>query len=151
MSAFDEKGDPAITLGLYYSDVRMILMHLSTIDALGASISRSHNEHLFGLFKCDLVIRMPHAVDACTEEKDEMRESELERGRGPDEILILNIEVDADNHRRENTKRFCRLRDEYLQSKRVVIVRLEVSVLDAMSDWCREKWITDVAATALLP
>ena len=57
VSDFDEEGDPADTRGLFYSDERMICMHLSITEASGESyISRTHKEHLFGLFKCDVVV-----------------------------------------------------------------------------------------------
>ena len=53
------------------------------------------------------------------------------------------------HHRREK-KRFCRLRDEYLQSRGVVIARIEVSELDAMSKQEVEEWVLDTITKALL-
>ena len=64
--------------------------------------------------------------------------------------MLLNIEVDGVHHRREKKMRFYRLRDKYLQSRGVVIARIEVSALDAMNEQDLEKWIMDVAAKALL-
>ena len=63
---------------------------------------------------------------------------------------IINIEVDGVHHRQEKKKRFCRLRDEYLQSRGVVIERIEVSALSAMSDHEVEEWVLDATAKTLL-
>ena len=100
----------------------------------------SHNEHLFGLFECDIMIRIPRALNARTGNG----------GLEGEDSLIINIEVDGVHHRREKNKRFCRLRDEYLQSRGVVIARIEVSALNAMNEQDLEKWIADIAAKALL-
>ena len=146
VSDFDEEGDPTDARGHdSNADFHISRMHSATKKALGESyISRSHNEHLFGLFKCGVVVRMPRAVNARTGEKDQMRGSETERGGGPDESLIINIEFDGVHHLRENKKRFCRLRDEYLQSRGVVVGRTMKST--DYQDLI--KWMTEVAAKA---
>ena len=70
-----------------------------------------------------------------------------ERG---EQSLLINIEVDGVHHWQEKKKRFCRLRDEYLQSRGVVIARIEVSALSAMSEHEVEKWVLDMTAKALM-
>ena len=133
-------------------------MHTATIKVLGGSNLRvSHNEHLFGLFECDIVVRVPRAVEAHSEEgsrgigqgRDLDREQEREEVR-EEQSLIINIEVDGVHHRREKKKRFCRLRDEYLHSRGVVIARIEVSALNAMSEHEVEEWVLDMTAKALM-
>ena len=135
-------------------------MHTAAMKALGGSnFHVSHNEHLFGLFECDIVVRLPRAVEAHSEEgsrdigqgRDLERERVQEHGEVPEEqSLIINIEVDGVHHQREKKKRFCRLRDEYLQSRGVGIARIEVSVLSAMSEHEVEGWVLDATAKALL-
>ena len=58
--------------------------------------------------------------------------------------------MDGVHHRREKKKRFCRLLDEYLQSRGVVIARIEVSTLSAMKEHEVQDWLLDVTAKALL-
>ena len=143
VSVFNEHGDPATSISFQSRCERRV--HAATMKALRESNTRiSHNEHLFGLFGCDIVVRIPRAVDACGVEEDRIRG--VEGGAR----LLLNIEVDGVHHRREKNKRFCRLRDEYMQSRGVVIARIEVSALDAMTEQDLEKWVMDIAAKALL-
>ena len=131
-------------------------MHTAAEKALGGSNFRvSHNKHLFGLFECDIVVRVPRAVDAHSEEcsrgigqgRNLVREGEEVQ---EEKTLIINIEVDGVHHRREKKKRFCRLRDEYLQSRGAVIVRIEVSALSAMSEHEVEEWLLNMTAKALI-
>ena len=141
--AFNEHGDPSASMNFQSRSERR--MHAAVMMALEKSNMRlSHNVHLFGLIECDLVVRIHCAVDACRVEEDRTR------GVEGDDSLLLNIEVDGVHHRREKKKRFCRLRDEYLQSRGVIIARIEVSALDAMNEQDLEKWIMDTAAKALL-
>ena len=151
-SVFNEGGDPASSMSFQSRGERR--MHAATMKSFGESNTRvSHNEHLFGLFECDLVVRIPRAVNARTGKEDQKRGEGGEGGGGGrerEESLLLNIEVDGVHHRRENKKRFCTLRDEYLQSRGVVIARVEVSRLNAMNDQDLKKWVTDIAAKALL-
>jgi hypothetical protein len=125
-------------------------MHSATVKALaGSKLRVSHNEHLFGLFECDIVVRVPRVVDACIEEGG--------RGDGRDPVgerekqnLVINIEVDGVHHRREKKKRFCKMRDEYFVSRGVVIERMEISTLRAMSEQEVGEWVLDVTAKAML-
>ena len=132
-------------------------MHTAAMRAFGGSkLLVSHNEHLFGLFECDIVVRVPRAaVDTHSEEDSRgiSQGHDLERNRVQvrgEQSLIINIEVDGVHHRQEKKKRFCRLRDEYLQSRGVVIARIEVSALNAMSEHEVEEWVLDATAKALL-
>ena len=137
-------GDPATSASFQSRGERR--MYTATMKALGESNMRiSHNEHLFDLFECDIVVRIPRAVNART-----VREDLEGHANGREESLIINIEVDGVHHRRERTKRFCRLRDGYLQSRGVVNERMEVSALDAMSEQELKKWVMDITAKALL-
>ena len=141
--ASSKGGDPAISASFQSRSEQR--MHIAMMKALGESNMRvSHNEHLFGLFECDIVVRIPRAVDART-----VREDREGHADGREDCLIVNIEVDGVHHRREKKKRFCRLRDGYLQSRGVVIERMEVSALDAMSEQELKKWVMDVTAKAL--
>ena len=143
VSVSNEHGDPFTSISFQSRGERR--MHGATMKAFGESKMRiSHNEYLFGLFECDIVVRIPRAVGACRVEEDAIRG--VEGGAR----LLLNIEVDGVHHRRKKKERFCRLRDEYLQSRGVVIARIEVSALDAMNEQCLAKWVTDTAAKALL-
>jgi hypothetical protein len=89
----------------------------------------SANEHLFDLFESDVVVRIPRDGGDC---------------------LIVNIEVDGVHHLREKKKRFCMLRDEYLKSKGVVVMRVTVSRLREMKDEEVEDWVLDKVASAML-
>jgi hypothetical protein len=136
-------GDPALSASFQLRSERH--MYKATMKALGESnMHVSHNEHLFGLFECDIVVQIPRAVNARTVRED--REGVAD---GREESLIVNIEVDGVHHRREKEKRFCRLRDGYLQSRGAVIERMEVSALDAMSEQELKKWMIDITAKAL--
>ena len=120
-------------------------MHTAAMKALdGSKLRVSHNEHLFGLFECDIVVRVPRAVDTNSEGGSrgigQGRDLDREQVR-EEQSLIINIEVDGVHHRREKKKRFCRLRDDYLLSRGVVIARIEISALDAMSEYEVEKWV----------
>ena len=143
VSGSNEHGDPATSISFQSRCERR--MHAATMKALRESNTRiSHNEHLFGLFECDIAVRVPRALNACRVEEDRIR------GVEGGERLLLNIEVDGVQHQREKKNRFCRLRDEYPQSRGVVIARIEVSVLNAINEEDLEKWIMDIAAKALL-
>ena len=95
-------------------------------------------------FECDIAVRVPRALNACRVEEDRIR------GVEGGERLLLNIEVDGVQHQREKKNRFCRLRDEYPQSRGVVIARIEVSALNAMSEHEVEEWVLDMTAKALM-
>ena len=136
-------GEPAVSASFQSRGERR--MYKTMTKALDESNMRvSHNEHIFGLFECDIGVRIPRAVDARLVRED--REGHEE---GREESLIVNIEVDGVHHRREKTKRFCGLRDGYLQSRGVVTERMEISALDAMSEQELKKWVIDITAKAL--
>jgi hypothetical protein len=63
--------------------------------------------------------------------------------------LVINIEVDCVHHRREKKKRFSKMRDEYLVSRGVVIERMEITTLRAMSEQEVEEWVLDITAKAI--
>ena len=94
-------------------------MHTAAIKVSGGSNLRvSHNEHLFGLFECDVEVRVPRSVDTHNGEGSrgipqghDLDNRLQERG---EQSLIINIEVDGVHLRWEEKNRFCRLRDEYL-------------------------------------
>jgi hypothetical protein len=144
----DEDGDSLVNVSFQSRGENR--MHSATVKVFaGSKLRVSHNEHLFGLFECDIVVRVPRAVDACIEGGG--------RGEGRDPIveqeeqsLIVNIEVDGVHHRRGKKKRFCKMRDEYLVSRGVVIERMEISKLSAMSEQEVEEWVLDITAKALL-
>ena len=125
-------------------------MHSATVKALaGSKLRVSYNEHLFGLFECDIVVRVPRAIDAYIEEGGRGEGRDLV-GERQEQSLIINIEVDGVHHRREKKRRFCKMRDEYLVSRGVVIERMEISTLRAMSEQEVEEWVLDITAKALL-
>jgi hypothetical protein len=89
-----------------------------------SSISVSSNEYLFNLFESDIILRIP-----------------MVNGPSPSHSVIINIEVDGSHHLRERKKRFCMLRDKYLESQGVIIERIDVPFLqkmkknDSLRDW----------------
>ena len=122
---------------------RMHTALMKALEKINASVS--HNELLFGLFESDIVIRIPRAVDKHTVSEDRDRE-----GCRGEEVMAINIELDGLHHRGEKKKIFCRLRDRYLLSRGVVIERMEVSTLDAMSEQDVDQWAQDVTAKSLI-
>jgi hypothetical protein len=144
----DEDGDSIMKVSFQSRSEQH--MHSATVKALaGLKLRVSHNEHLFGLFECDIVVRVPRTVDMCIEEggRGDGRDPVGER---EDQSLVINIEVDGVHHRREKKKRFCKKRDEYLVSRGVVIERMEISSLRAMSEQEVEKWVLNITAKAML-
>jgi very-short-patch-repair endonuclease len=65
----------------------------------------------------------------------------MANGPSPTHSVIVNIEVDGQHHLQERKKRFCMLRDKYLESQGVYIVRIDVPFLlkmkddDSLRDW----------------
>jgi hypothetical protein len=106
---------------------RMYNVSAKALEKSGLLVSS--NEHLFDLFESDVVVRIPRDGGDC---------------------LIVNIEVDGVHHLREKKKRFCMLRDEYLKSKGVVVMRVTVSRLREMKDEEVEDWVLDKVASAML-
>ena len=119
-------------------------MQQAAIEALqNSNMQVSQNEHIYGLFECDTIIRVPrllHTVADVGEQGQKRRELDL----------IVNIEVDGLHHRMEKKRRFCALRDRYLQSRGVVIERIEARALEGMNDIALQQWVLDVTAKALI-
>ena len=146
--ALDEDGDSITNVSFQSSSEQH--MHSATVKALaGSNLRVSHNEHLFGLFECDIVVRVPRAVDACIAEGG-LGEGRDSVGEREEQSLVINIEVDGVHHRREKKKRFCKMRDEYLVSRGVVIERMEISTLRAMSEQEVEEWVLGITAKVLV-
>jgi hypothetical protein len=144
----DEDGDSLMNISFQSPSEQHV--HSATVKALaGSKLRVSHNEFLFGLFECDIVVRVPRAVDACIEEggRGDGRDPGGER---EEQSLIVNIEVDGVHHRREKKKRFCKMRDKYLVSRGVVIERMESSKLRAMSEQEVEEWVLGITVKVLL-
>jgi hypothetical protein len=144
----DEDGDSLMNASFQSRSEKH--MHTATVKALaGLKLRVSHNEHLFGLFECDVMVRVPRAVDACIEEggRGDGRDPGGER---EEQSLIINIEVDGVHHRREKKKRFCKMRDKYLVSGGVVIERMEISTMRAMSEQEVEESVLSITAKVLL-
>lgn len=86
-----------------------------------SKILMSFNGFLFGLFETDLVLKIPTA----------------NRPEG----LYLNIELSGIYHERRKRKRFMELRDKYLQSKGVIIERVDILLLRQMEEGELMKWL----------
>jgi hypothetical protein len=100
-----------------------------------SNISISSNEYLFNLFESDIVLRIPIVNDSSSSKSRERD-------------LIINIEVDGIHHKQERKKRFCMLRDKYLEAQDVVIERIDASVLSRMEDKKIKDWIQERVAEA---
>jgi hypothetical protein len=83
----------------------------------------------------DIVLRVPIVNDSSP---SQLREGDL----------TVNIELDGIHHKQEKKKRFCRLRDKYLEAQGVVIKRIDVSVLRRMKDKEVKDWIQETVAEA---
>jgi hypothetical protein len=144
----DEDGDSLMNVSFQSRSEQH--MHSATVKALaGSKLRVSHNEYLFGLFECDIVVRVSRAVDACIEEGG-LGGGRDAGGEREEQSLVINIEVDGVRHRREKKKRFCNMRDEYLVSRGVVIERMEISTLRGMSEQELEEWVLGITAKVLL-
>jgi hypothetical protein len=109
-NSFCQPGNPRSS-----SEKRVFNMARKTFE--NSSISVSSNEYLFNLFEDDIILRIPMA-----------------NGTSPTHSVIVNIEVDGRHHLQERKKRFCMLRDKYLKSQGVYIVRIDVSFLLKMKE-----------------
>ena len=85
-----------------------------------SKVLMSFNGYLFGLFETDLVLKIPSP-------------------RNPDGFF-LNIELSGVYHERRKRKRFVELRDKHLQSKGVVIERVDILTLRQMDEGDLMKW-----------
>lgn len=81
----------------------------------------SFNGHLFGLFETDLVLKIPTS----------------------DKVghFYLNIEMLGVYHKQQKRERFCALRDRYLESRGVIIQRVDVLSLRQMEEGDLMMWI----------
>lgn len=81
----------------------------------------SFNGYLFGLFETDLVLKIPTGDSV---------------GH-----FFLNIEVTGVYHKQQKRERFCSIRDRYLMSKGVIIVRADSLTLRQMDDGDLMIWL----------
>lgn len=81
----------------------------------------SFNGYLFGLFETDLVLKIPTG----------------------DNIghFFLNIEMTGVYHKQQKRERFCAIRDRYLRSIGVIIVRVDSLILRQMDDGDLMMWL----------
>jgi hypothetical protein len=96
----------------------------------GSSVQVTRNEELFSLLECDTVIRIPVLGSAAPHTHPDT----------DTEHLVVNIEVDGVYHAWEKKRRYCRLRDQYLASKGVIVQRVDSTVLWKMTDEELESW-----------
>jgi hypothetical protein len=76
------------------------------VDALkDTDIIAFSRTYLCDFFECDIVLTIP-----ATEEK---------------EAIVINIEIDGNNHAEQKKLRFTNLRDVYLRSRGVIVIRLD--------------------------
>jgi hypothetical protein len=95
-----------------------------------SSILVSVNKDILGLFECDLVLHVPLTSDTQT--------------------LMINVEIDGLLHNREKKKRFCMLRDRYMITQGVAVVRIRSASLRNMTDKDVEEWLLERVADVLL-
>lgn len=76
------------------------------VDALkDTDITAMSRTYVFDFFECDIVLTIP-----ATEDK---------------EAIVINVEIDGNNHAEQKKLRFTSLRDVYLRSRGVVVIRLD--------------------------
>ena len=95
------------------------------IDALkDTDIIATNRTYLDNFFECDIVLTIP-----ATEDK---------------EAIVVNIEIDGSNHAEQRKLRFTDLRDEYLRSKGIVVIRQDD--IKAKTMWSGElkDWVLNV-------
>lgn len=107
------KGDDhSLRSGNYKSFLERRVFKVAVKTFAGSSMISSSNGHSFNLSESSLVWRIPTENNPFISNK------------------IINIEVDGEHHKiKEKTKRFCVLRDKYLESKGVVNLRVEAIYL----------------------
>jgi hypothetical protein len=81
----------------------------------------SFNGYLFGLFETDLVLKIPTGDSV---------------GQ-----FFLNIEMIGVYHKPQKRERFCAIRDRYLRSRGVIIVRADSLKLRQMEDGDLMMWL----------
>ena len=118
-----EKVDYQNTIG-----ERRLYQSVLKIVGINSSIKVDMNENLFGMFECDIILRIPL--------------SNIATG-GPKLCLLINVEVDGICHNRQKKKQFCTLRDWYLQSRGVIVYRIDAQRLFSMTNEDLTYWITE--------
>jgi hypothetical protein len=101
----------------------------------GSNVQMSSNEYLCDVFESDLVIRLAYNEEC---------------GTASSSALVINIEVDGVHHEEERKKRYCRLRDAYLKSKGIIIMRMTVARLETLNDAAIEQWLLNGVADSAL-
>jgi hypothetical protein len=84
--------------------------------------------HLFDLFKCDVILRIPSNDDRAE--------------------IIINIEIDGFHHKREKMKTFCERKDKYLKLKGIYVSRIDTSIMDDTNDINLEDWVSQLISHA---
>ena len=102
-----------------------------------SNVRVSQSDHLFGLFRCDMLIQIP-------------RVAEMGRADAIDSSLKIDIELDGLQRKRDKAKRYVRLRDRHLRYRGVVVERMDGSKLEAMSEQEMTEWVLHITARAIL-
>lgn len=127
-----DESDLFYSRGDFRSDAEHRVHSLAKFTFENSFLSITSNEYLFNIFESDIVLRVP--IDGPS--KSDSRE------------LIINIKIDGIHHRREKKKRFCGLRDKYLESQGVINERIEASALRRMDDKEVKEWMHEKVAEA---
>ena len=104
---------------------------VKTFENSGLRIS--HNEPLFDLFQCAILIRIPRATGAMTK-------------NGLGQSLMINLEV----QQRRHDLKYQMLRDAYFRLNGIVVERIPLSKAGIMSRQEKVEWVLHVTAKALL-
>ena len=140
-----------------------------------SQVKISTNELLFNLFESDIVLRFPlsrkvnnkdfvqvvEGVERVERKREiNVRENTVDdieteirnvRKSSGDELeLIINIEVDGVHHQLPKTARYCTLRDQYLKSRGVSVVRLTVAEITDLRADELENWVLDTISEEML-
>jgi hypothetical protein len=133
--ARENNSDPYFTSAAFQSDAEERVYNIIKIAFNNSDKSISSNEYLFNLFESDIVLKIPIVHNSSS---SQLREGDL----------IVNIEVDGIHHKQEKKKRFCTLRDRYLEAQGVVVERIDTSALGRMKDKEVKDWIQERVAEA---
>ena len=114
---------------------RRLYQNVLKIVGINSLIKVSANENLFGIFECDVILKIPLSSNVA---------------EGPKLCLTINVEVDGICHDRQKKKQFCALRDRYLQSRGVIVYRIDAQRLFHMTNEDLTYWITEKIAGACL-
>ena len=103
-----------------------------------SNVRVSHSDHVFGLFRCDILIQIPRITEAGR------------RADAVDNNLKIDIELDGLQRKRDKARRYVRLRDRYLRYRGVAVERIHGSKLEAMSEQEMIEWVLHITARAIL-